>query len=88
MSIDGTQENHTGLDLAAPFAAVLRRVPRWVASYDLCPEVERLYSWASINPVETVYTTAKTWGAPTRARRREVLVVPRSQVATSGPDLT
>ena len=25
-------------------AAVLRRVPRWVLSYDLCPDVERLYS--------------------------------------------
>ena len=57
-------------------AAQLRRVPNWVLSYDLCPEVERLYSWASINPVETVYTTAKTGGAPTRARRREVVVTP------------
>ena len=57
-------------------AAVLRRVPRWVLSYDLCPEVEGLYSWASINGVETCYTTAKTRGAPRRRRRREVVVVP------------
>ena len=58
-------------------AAVLRTVPRWVLSYDECEEVRRLYSWASINEVETVYTTAKTRGAPRRARRREVVVVPR-----------
>jgi len=57
-------------------AAVLRGVPRWVLSYDECEEVQRLYSWASINPVETVYTTANARGAPTRARRREVVVVP------------
>ena len=50
-------------------SAVLWGVPRWVLSYDLCPEVERLYSCESINPVGTVYTTAKTRGAPTRARR-------------------
>jgi DNA adenine methylase len=60
----------------ARLAAVLRRVPRFVLSYDLCPEVERLYSWASINQVETCYTTAKTRGAKKRARRREVVVVP------------
>jgi len=57
-------------------SAVVRRVPRFVLSYELCPEVEELYSWASINPVETCYTTAKTRGAPTRGRRREVVVVP------------
>lgn len=57
-------------------AAVLRGVPNWVLSYDLCSEVEQLYSWASINDVETVYTTAKTRGAPRRPRRREVVVVP------------
>jgi len=59
-------------------AAVLRRVPRFVLSYDLCPEVEALYSWARVEQVTTCYTTAKTRGAPTRARRREVVVVPRN----------
>ena len=56
-------------------AAALHQVSRWVLSYDLCPEVERLYSRASINEVETCYTVSKTRGAPTRARRREVVVV-------------
>jgi DNA adenine methylase len=57
-------------------AAVLRRVPRWVLSYDLCDEVEALYSWARIEPVTTCYTTAKTQGAKKRARRTEVVVEP------------
>ncbi len=58
-------------------AVVLRRVPRFVLSYDSCPEVEALYSWASIYEVETCYTVSKTRGATKRARRREVVVVPR-----------
>ena len=62
-------------------AAVLRRVPKWVLSYDLCPEVEGLYSWARIEPVETCYTTAKTRGANKRAGRREVVVGPQSDRA-------
>ena len=59
-------------------AAVLRREPNFVLSYDLCSEVEALYSWALIQEVETCYSTAKTSGAPKRARRREVVVVPRA----------
>ena len=70
-------------------AAVLRQVPRWVLSYDLCEEVRALYSWASIQEVETCYTTAKTRGAKKRARRREVVVVPGGGEAlrpfTEGP---
>ena len=58
----------------ARLAAVLRQVPRFVVSYDDHPEVRKLYSWASISPVETVYTTANTNGAKTRPRRREVVI--------------
>jgi DNA adenine methylase len=56
-------------------AGVLRGVPRFVLSYDLCPEVEALYSWASIEEVEIIYTTATATEAK-RARRGEVVITP------------
>ena len=58
-------------------AATLLPVPNWVLSYDLCPEVERLYSWASIHPVEICYTVSNALGASRRARKQEAVVVPR-----------
>ena len=70
-------------------ATALRRAPRWFLSYDLCPEIERLCSWASINSVETCYSEAKTRGASKRARRSEVVVVPAVEGKRSrglGPD--
>ena len=53
-------------------------------SYDLCDEVEALYSWARIVPVTMCYTTAKMRGALSRARRTEVVVVPMDTVPLLG----
>jgi DNA adenine methylase len=57
-----TQMDHEEL------AALLRRGPNWVLSYDDCEEIRDLYSWAKIEELETNYSIT------TARRRREILI--------------
>lgn len=47
----------------------------WVLSYDDHPEIRRLYSWATITPVEIRYTMARAMKA-SRPKNQEVVIRP------------
>lgn len=55
-------------------ARMLRGSNRWVLSYDDCPLVRDLYSWAQIHPIEITYTGAVARGK--RPKNKEVVIVP------------
>jgi DNA adenine methylase len=68
-------------DEHAELASLLRDTPAdWRLSYDDCPEIRDLYSWAEFQELEIRYTNAVT--DKKRPKNRELLISP--QEATDG----
>jgi len=60
----------------AELAALLRETPAdWRLSYDDCPEIRDLYSWAEFKELEIRYTNAVT--DKKRPKNRELLISPK-----------
>ncbi len=57
-------------------AEILRPKKGWVLSYDICPEIDSLYSWANRIPLDARYSITdkkKTWVA-----KKEYIILPPS----------
>lgn len=68
-----TENDHVRLSQALRSASY-----SWVLSYDDCPDIRDLYSWAEITSFEMV-PTIQTSRGPTRRKNSELLITPKGQ---------
>ena len=76
--------HNMGHDEHAELAEMLRNTPSdWRLSYDDCPQIREMYSWAYFKELEITYTNAVTRDIQ-RPKNREVLISPSGAAAMRG----